>query len=104
MYIPKLNHYKVKINDFSRAPDSRVNDSLIPSAASVSYNFSFKDGALKDGEGVEVLKVNNSECKLSYRNPLRLYYYHRYDSVNRMNDDRIMAYCDPPRAGDPPQG
>ena len=94
MYIPKTKRFQVRITDFFRPPDASIAAALRPKTASSSFNFSLKDGALKDGEGAAVFAVNGYDCEISGKQLLRLYYYSRYDYLNEEKDDRLLVYAD----------
>ena len=94
MYIPSVKKHKVRLFDFSGGIDSSVDEKLNKKGASVSFNFSFKNGALKDGEGFKALSVAGGPCLLDGAAPQKIYYYRRYDPENDVRDDRILVYAD----------
>ena len=96
---PKTKHARTyRINSFG----SIVNygdENLLPLSASVlSYNVSTEDGALKGGKGFEPIalpQLNGNDDwllpDLGTESAKEIFYYRRYDSVNNVQDDRIIV-------------
>lgn len=94
MEFPKLVRKKIRLFDFSKCLDASVSPNLRPERAAACFNFRYGDGALKDGEGFEVLKVGGYASRFRGIVPLKIFYYKRYDVERGRQDDRIILYGD----------
>ena len=92
MKFPKLMRKKIRLFDFSRCLDASVSPNLRPDRAAKCFNFRYGDGALKDGEGLEIFKVNDFASTFRGVVPKKIFYYKRYDNELGVKDDRIILY------------
>lgn len=92
--VPKSTK-SVVLTNFSGGIDTFYDESVLPfKYAKMSYNFNMESGALKDGCGLELFKVNGGTPIMPEGAlPLKCYFYKRYDYSLGRTDDRLMIYC-----------
>lgn len=97
--VPSVKNSFLSVKGFTGGLNGKIESRLLSlNYSSLSYNFDNKSGALTDGMGVKEMTfplAGGTEKTLSFPNvvPSKLYYFKRYDQVNKCYDDRILAYC-----------
>ena len=93
--IYKPNLKKLTVNTFASGLSGELDEGVRSiGVAEVSYNFDMSNGALKEGEGVSVLRYAGNQIAVEGNAfPKKIYFYKRYDAVNDRRDDKFLVYC-----------
>jgi hypothetical protein len=86
----------VRLSDFSRGINKGKDENILPlNYAAMTYNFSARDGALKDGVGLAPFVFNGADMSPPANiRPLRAWHYRRYDPIGCKPDDRLVIYAE----------
>lgn len=86
----------ITVKDFSAGLNGYKDEELLSlDECSDGYNFETSGGVLKDGQGVKRADFNGNCPKIGDElNPLRLYYYKRYDDVFDAYEENLLIYAE----------
>lgn len=96
-YVANVTRYSYPINIFSGI-DALSDENALPlSYCSYCYNVGFRNGALTNGIGISKAEINGNllpNVGIMGKVIKKCYIYYRYDYINRVRDDRIVAMLD----------
>ena len=93
--VPTVSKKKFTLSSFSGQIDGSLDNEVKGDfALDYAFNFSAKDGTLKCDDGLKLLTIDNKG--LSFSDGVKaeiIFYYNRFDTINKKKDDRIVAYA-----------
>lgn len=96
-FYPKAVRYTYPVNNFSGLDALSEQNTLPLTYCSYCYNVGFRNGALINGMGIEMAKINNSALPnvgLMGRRISRCWIYFKYNYTLQRREDRIVALLD----------
>ncbi len=92
--IESVRRSRLQLSDFSGGMSGRLHENILPQRyASESYNFEFKDGALKAMRGITAFcPGGDTPASVTGETVLRVYHYRRFDRDTMQPDDRLAVY------------